>query len=584
MACELYNSTCPLPGDQSVNLLGKILQVLNNGGGGGGAGVSAISVNGGPNQTGVVGLTIPPALLNFTDENADADAVVWRNSGATEVFRAVGASGFVQFQTTGTAMRLHTTSVLTDSFTFLATNAKADGAFLEVYGTGHPTGLGGATVSIHDGGQYRIRSAPVASTTSVLRATLDGTTGNFGIGPSTTPAAHLQINGATSQTSWTTVGSAFSSAAATHTDSSSTTVAVRAANSFGTPTFSSPSASTVTDAFNLYVAVPLAGGSLTATRLSSAYFEGRVGIGTTSPSTFLDIVGGNGILHSTVSTDATLKSGRIGVRHYNNADLPFYMFVANANSAGNGNQLYLGGGTSIGNAATQIRFYTAANYQTTTGSIRGFIDSAGLWGIGPSKNPTFNLDIQNGSTPTSVAIHETGDGLASPANYSRLILQTQAGNHLIRTQAAGMGLTAGKPRTLQVGCGVSVGTDITGQDFILHAGQSTGSAIGGSILFQSSAAGGSGTTSRSLETVALINSLGSMTIRATTATPAGGSAGAGLQFGTSTNFGVFYGSGAPTVTAAKGSLYLRSDGTGTGDRAYINTDGSTTWTALTTAA
>jgi hypothetical protein len=51
-----------------------------------------------------------------------------------------------------------------------------------------------------------------------------------------------------------------------------------------------------------------------------------------------------------------------------------------------------------------------------------------------------------------------------------------------------------------------------------------------------------------------------------------------------TNFGVFFGSGAPTLAAAKGSLYLRSDGTTTNDRAYINTNGSTTWTALTTVA
>jgi len=49
-------------------------------------------------------------------------------------------------------------------------------------------------------------------------------------------------------------------------------------------------------------------------------------------------------------------------------------------------------------------------------------------------------------------------------------------------------------------------------------------------------------------------------------------------------FGVFFGSGAPTVSAAKGSLYLRSDGSTTNDRMYVNTDGSTTWTAVTTAA
>lgn len=69
-----------------------------------------------------------------------------------------------------------------------------------------------------------------------------------------------------------------------------------------------------------------------------------------------------------------------------------------------------------------------------------------------------------------------------------------------------------------------------------------------------------------------------------TAIPAGGTAGAGYRFSSTANFGVFFGSGAPSLAAAQGSLYLRSDGSGTGNRAYINTDGSTTWTALTTAA
>lgn len=68
------------------------------------------------------------------------------------------------------------------------------------------------------------------------------------------------------------------------------------------------------------------------------------------------------------------------------------------------------------------------------------------------------------------------------------------------------------------------------------------------------------------------------------AIPAGGTAGAGLKVSSTANFGVFFGSGAPSLSAAKGSLYLRSDGSGTTDRAYINTDGGTTWTALTTVA
>jgi hypothetical protein len=69
----------------------------------------------------------------------------------------------------------------------------------------------------------------------------------------------------------------------------------------------------------------------------------------------------------------------------------------------------------------------------------------------------------------------------------------------------------------------------------------------------------------------------------TTAIPAGGTAGVGVRVSDTANFGVFFGSGAPTLSAAKGSLYLRSDGSGTGDRMYVNTDGSTAWTAVTTA-
>jgi hypothetical protein len=81
-----------------------------------------------------------------------------------------------------------------------------------------------------------------------------------------------------------------------------------------------------------------------------------------------------------------------------------------------------------------------------------------------------------------------------------------------------------------------------------------------------------------------IETPGSIKALNATAIPAGGTAGTGLLVSSTANFGVFFGSGAPTLTAAKGSLYLRSDGTTTNNRAYINTDGGTTWTALTTAA
>jgi len=46
------------------------------------------------------------------------------------------------------------------------------------------------------------------------------------------------------------------------------------------------------------------------------------------------------------------------------------------------------------------------------------------------------------------------------------------------------------------------------------------------------------------------------------------------------------GSGSPngSVTAPKGSLYLRTDGSSSSTRAYINTNSSTSWTAITTSS
>jgi hypothetical protein len=101
-------------------------------------------------------------------------------------------------------------------------------------------------------------------------------------GSTTLPMA---LSGNVSASSWSTTGAGFSVAAHTETDTSTAaagTVAVRTANSFGAPTFASTNAITVTDGFTLYVPKPIAGTNTTLTRANSAYFEGAVGIGTTT--------------------------------------------------------------------------------------------------------------------------------------------------------------------------------------------------------------------------------------------------------------------------------------------------------------
>jgi hypothetical protein len=76
---------------------------------------------------------------------------------------------------------------------------------------------------------------------------------------------------------------------------------------------------------------------------------------------------------------------------------------------------------------------------------------------------------------------------------------------------------------------------------------------------------------------------GGQTIYNATAIPAGGTAGSGYLFSSTSNFGRFFGSGAPTLTAAQGSLYQRSDANVSAPL-YYNTNGTTGWGALATGA
>lgn len=106
----------------------------------------------------------------------------------------------------------------------------------------------------------------------------------------------------------------------------------------------------------------------------------------------------------------------------------------------------------------------------------------------------------------------------------------------------------------------------------------SGATIDNSVIGGTTTAAGSFTSVSSTSST----STGAMTVRSGTAITAGGQS-AVLATATA-GFGIYLGSGAPTVTAAKGSLYLRSDGSSTSTRLYVNSDGATTWVAVTTAS
>lgn len=69
-----------------------------------------------------------------------------------------------------------------------------------------------------------------------------------------------------------------------------------------------------------------------------------------------------------------------------------------------------------------------------------------------------------------------------------------------------------------------------------------------------------------------------------TAVTAGGAVTPAVAIGPATAPNIYFGSGAPTITATQGSIYLNTTGSSVSTRMYVNTTGSTTWTAVTTVA
>lgn len=210
---------------------------------------------------------------------------------------------------------------------------------------------------------------------------------------------------------------------------------------------------------------------------------------------------------------------------------------------------------------------------------------------------TFNAPVGSASAPgiyfndVDTGFYSTGAGLINVTLNGFAAQQFSATQMIQSRTGAAPNITA--QRTDTHGSGQNVGAFVfRGMDSTATStayGQITGTAVTdtdtaeeGSFAFSVLIAG-SNTTVATFGSTGIASTL-SMKARSATAIPAGGTAGAGYTFSSTSNFGIFFGSGAPTLSAAKGSLYLRSDGTTTNDRMYVNTNGSTTWTAVTTAA
>lgn len=176
-----------------------------------------------------------------------------------------------------------------------------------------------------------------------------------------------------------------------------------------------------------------------------------------------------------------------------------------------------------------------------------------------------NLVLRGGAAGGSLTLQTGGNAVFS-------------GDVYLTTTALYFGQSATNPALLPFANGITLNTFSAGTFSRLNLGGTTSSFP---ALKRSSA-----TLEVRLADDSAYAAFGAAAITANlgTAIPAGGTAGAGLKVSSTANFGVFFGSGAPSLSAAKGSIYLRSDGSGIADRMYVNTDGSTTWTNFVTAA
>jgi hypothetical protein len=243
----------------------------------------------------------------------------------------------------------------------------------------------------------------------------------------------------------------------------------------------------------------------------------------------------------TLTLPNTVSNGIVGIQGYASNVITFantgtYEFGFSTTNAGNAITIFdLNRPLSLFNNDVTI----AANTVSTSPST-GALTVAG--GVGVQGNLYVNGDIFGNVTLTDISV-----------NTVTAVGNVVGGNLLASGNITGGNVLGGANvnAITHTGTTVSVSANITG-----------GNILSGAVL----------------------SAVGNATILSGTAVPAGGTTGAGYKMSSTTNLGIFFGSGAPTLSAAQGSLYLRTDGTTTNDRMYINTNSSTTWTAVITAA
>lgn len=210
----------------------------------------------------------------------------------------------------------------------------------------------------------------------------------------------------------------------------------------------------------------------------------------------------------------------------------------------NGSSVSLGGSVTVTAAASSIAVGT-----TLTGGTSGYVLYNNAGAIG-----------ELATTGTGNVVRATSPSLVTPD------LGTPSAALL--TNATGLPIATGVS-----GLGANIATFLATPTSANLAAAVTDETGSGALVFATSPA--LTTPDIGVATGTSLSVTSGVTAYSGTAIPAGGTTGTGFKFSSTGNFGVFFGSGAPTLSAAQGSLYVRSDGA-----PYYNNNGTTGWTQI----
>ena len=319
-----------------------------------------------------------------------------------------------------------------------------------------------------------------------------------------------------------------------------------------------------------------------------------IGIGTTTPDTEVTILGYPQTVSYSLTGNSTTSGTDLHITGADSANTRITqdsfgtgVYVAFTGRAGRGTAAsptqtqsgdtlaqftargYSNGSLQFGNVSTgRVDIVAAENFTDTSRATKVQIFTTPTGTITPVATATFDSTGAFSATGNVTGGNLNAAGLSLSSNVVSAINSTSAITTTANITGGNILGGANVNATTHTGTTVSVSGNITGGNINAGSGfiSTTGNVTGGNVLSS-----------------AVLSAVGAATILSGTAVPAGGTAGAGYKFSSTANLGIFFGSGAPTLSAAQGSLYLNTTGNAVGNRMYVNTNGSTGWTAVTTA-